>query len=255
MNVTAWRIPPRRAPRRSPRPSAGAALFVAAWLLLGGCSSDDSSPSAPGPDPGDLETGTVTDADGNVYPTVRIGDQWWLAANLRVTHYRNGDPIAAIPGADDWLAATAGGWASVDNDPAFDATYGLIYNGFAVADPRGLAPAGWRLPTDADWQALEDHLGAENAGGKTKATGTALWQEPNLGATNETGFTALPAGVRPPAGMFTDRGTIAFFWTTTEALGPPIVHNVMRGMGYAETTFRRQVMPLQMGLSVRCIRE
>lgn len=223
--------------------------------LLYGCSSDDNDPTSSGNSAPTLETGTVTDIDGNTYQTVKIGDQWWMAENLRVTHYRNGDPIEKMHDDTIWFAAGYGGFSDVDKDSTHRALYGLLYNGFALADPRGVAPDGWHLPSDSEWQVLEDHLGAGTAGGQTKSTGTSLWTSPNLGATNESGFSALPAGVRVPAGGFSDRGNIAFFWTSTQAIGPPIVHWWLRGMGYAETTLRRQAAPHQMGLSVRCVKD
>lgn len=232
-------------------------LFCGAVLLAAfGCSEKKNSPttSTP-PPPTGLETDSMMDVDGNSYVTVKIGDQWWMAENLKVTSYRNGDPIPELADTADWLWATGGGYCHLDNNSANTATYGLLYNGFTVDDVRNLAPAGWHVPSDSEWQVLEDFLGASNAGAKTKTTGTTLWNSPNLGATNESGFSALPAGVRPPAGIYTNRGEIAFFWSTTQAIPPPLTANWMRGMGYAELTFRRQQTLLQMGLSVRCVKD
>ena len=201
-----------------------------------------------------MATDSIADGEGNYYKIVQIGSQWWMAENLRVTKYRNGDPIANITVDSLWLWATAGGYCDVENDPINRSDFGYLYNGFAVADVRNIAPVGWHIPSDTEWQALSDYLGT-NAGGKTKTTGTSLWASPNLGATNETGFSAKPAGVRPPAGMFTNKGEIAFFWSSTQSMPYPFVSNFLRGMGYAEQDFRRQDAPHQMGLSVRCIKD
>jgi uncharacterized protein (TIGR02145 family) len=225
-------------------------LLLCLFLLAVGCSSGSDGPSRSSQN---LQKGSFTDPEGNTYVTVKIGDQWWMAENLRVTRYRNGDPIDHTAEADTWFNSTAGAWCHVENNPAFTATYGLLYNGFAVNDPRGLAPDGWHIPSDQEWQTLVSHLGPTNPGGKAKAVGTSHWFPPNLGATNESGFSGLPAGVRPPIGSFTNRGEIVFFWTTTVAIPPPVVHLWLRGLGYAETEFRHQMVPLQMGLSVRCV--
>ncbi len=236
---------------------AFASLGLIALCLLG-CSSDENNPSSSSsgtPNNPNPNTGTVTDIDGNSYLTVKIGDQWWMAENLKVTKYRNGDPIPEIADDSLWMWGNIGGYCHVENNPSLTSTYGFLYNGFAVHDPRNIAPEGWHVPSDSEWQVLQDYLGATNAGGKTKTTGTTHWNSPNLGATNESGFSALPAGVRPPAGVFTNRGEIAFFWTTTQAIPPPLVSNYLRGMGYAETTFRNQAWPWQGGLSLRCIKD
>ena len=228
-----------------------------AFALIIGCASDDKTSTGPGNNnnnPGTIATDSIVDAEGNYYKIVQIGTQWWMAENLQVTKYANGDPIANLTIDSMWQWTTSGAYCDVENNSANRTTYGYLYNGFAIADPRGIAPAGWHIPSDSEWTVLSDYLGT-NAGGKTKTTGLSLWKTPNLGATNETGFSAVPAGVRPPAGVFTNKTEIAFYWSTTQALPYPLISNYLCGMGYAEQDFRRQYAPFQMGLSVRCVKD
>lgn len=157
---------------------------------------------------------TVADIDGNTYPVVQVGDQCWMAKNLAVTHYANGDSIAHVPYA--WYAQTAGAWCTYDNLAVNDTVYGKLYNWYTVADARGLCPAGWHMPTDADWgPVITLYGGASTAGGALKAL-SPLWAAPNADATNISGFTGLPGGVRSDAGNFINLGTDGFFWSATD---------------------------------------
>lgn len=162
------------------------------------------------------ETGTVTDVDGNTYRTVKIGNQWWMAENMKVTHYRTG---AAIPNVTDngaWNGLSTGAYCEHDNNTAEVTVYGRLYNWFAATDDRNIAPTGWHVPTDAEWQTLVDYLGGyEVAGGKMKDTGTVYWNSPNTNATNESGFTGLPGGGRGGEGAYFHNGAGAGFWTAT----------------------------------------
>ncbi len=156
---------------------------------------------------------TVTDIDGNSYPVVQIGDQCWMAKNLAVAHYANGDSIPHVPYA--WYAQTAGAWCTYDNLAVNDTLYGKLYNWYTVADARGLCPTGWHMPTDADWGPVITLFGgASTAGGALKAL-SPLWEAPNAAATNISGFTGLPGGVRSDMGSFINLGTDGFFWSAT----------------------------------------
>lgn len=154
---------------------------------------------------------------------VQIGTQKWMAKNLDITIYRNGDPIRYASSDAEWVDAGnkgEGAYCIFQNKTANATTYGLIYNWFAVNDPRGLAPQGWHVPTDEEWTSLETYLGGIGAGGKLKATGTreaggSLWSSPNTGATNETGFNALPGGFRAEIGTWYSIYTHSYFWTST----------------------------------------
>ena len=136
---------------------------------------------------------SVTDIDGNVYKTAKIGNQWWMAENLRVTHYRNGDKIPNLSGDEEWDNAN-GAYCCYNNDSANIAKYGMLYNWFAVADSRNIAPEGWHVPTDEEWQVLVDYLGgAALAGGKLKSKGTiegdhGLWRGSNERAQMKAAF-------------------------------------------------------------------
>ena len=136
----------------------------------------------------------ITDIDGNVYNTILIGQQLWMKENLKVTHYNNGDEISR----------------GFSNSELVE-LYGILYDWNEANDSRGTCPEGWRVPTDGDFNTLDNYLG-NNAGGKMKATGTDYWAEPNLGATNESNFTGLPAG-HYDGEEHISIGTNAHFWT------------------------------------------
>lgn len=162
-------------------------------------------------------TGTVTDIDGNVYKTIKIGDQWWMVENLKVTHYRNGYPIPNVTNNTEWDNYGNGAYCSHNNNDGNVSTYGRLYNWDAVNDSKGLAPDGWHIPSDEEWDTLINYLGGANiAGGKMKETGTAHWESPNTGATNESGFTALPGSYRRNNGSFPLIGYSANFWSSTK---------------------------------------
>jgi len=214
----------------------------------------------------DDSTGTVTDFNGNVYQTIKIGDQWWMAENLKVTHYRNGDPIPLVTDSVTWSSGpTTGAYCEYDNNPANVATYGRLYNWYAVDDSRNIAPAGWHVPTDEEWKQLEMFLGMSQAeadgvasrgtdeGGKLKETGTTHWNSPNTGATNESGFAALPGGFRQAIvnGGFFHQGEYAYFWSTTE------VSNLAwnRRLYYLNSQVTRFDFRKGVGQSVRCVRD
>jgi uncharacterized protein (TIGR02145 family) len=152
-------------------------------------------------------------------PSVKIGTQVWMKRNLDVSYYRNGDRIPQVRERVKWAALTTGAWCWYHNDSA----YGKLYNWYAVNDPRGLAPAGWHIPSDAEWTTLTSFLGGDVvAGGKMKSTGTigagtGLWHAPNTGATNSSGFTGLPGGLRESYdGTFSGISYYCFWWSSTE---------------------------------------
>jgi uncharacterized protein (TIGR02145 family) len=146
-----------------------------------------------------------------------ICEQVWMTKNLDVSTYRNGDPIPQVTDPSLWAGLTTGAWSYYENNTANGTTYGKLYNWYAINDPRGLAPEGWHVPSDAEWTALMNCLGGESvAGGKMKETGTAHWLSPNTGADNSSGFTALPGGVRDNAGAFLDLAFRGYWWSATE---------------------------------------
>jgi uncharacterized protein (TIGR02145 family) len=144
-----------------------------------------------------ISYGKMKDQDGNIYKTVQIGTQTWMAENLRTTKYRNGDLIPVIPITMERASLKTGGYCNYKNtkNPDTIGTFGRLYNWYTAADIRNVAPEGWHVSTDEDWTVLTSYLGETTAGGKLKEAGVLHWMNPNLEATNETGFTALPAGL------------------------------------------------------------
>lgn len=206
----------------------------------------------------------VKDADGNSYHTVKIGGQTWLKENLKTRKFRNGEKIPVLPISTDWSNISKP-YLSDKPGGKYQPAYGRLYNWYCVADPRGLCPAGYRIPNRADYLALLDHTGrkkekwsdksifsqgeAENIGGKLKAV-SRLWFAPNTGAGNETGFTALPAGYRGRS--FEDAGLTAWFWTSTnyneQNADAMVLSNESSG---ARLTYHFKTN----GFSVRCIKD
>jgi uncharacterized protein (TIGR02145 family) len=161
---------------------------------------------------------TVIDYDGNVYDTVIIGTQVWLKENLKVTHYNNGVPIPNVTSNTAWASLVTGARCYYNNDSvANDSVYGPLYNWYAVNDINNICPSGWHVSTNAEWQTTETSLGGTYiAGGKMKEAGTVHWLSPNTGATNESGFTGLPGGMRDPINNnFQDIGGNGLWWTAT----------------------------------------
>ncbi|NQU68116.1 MAG: fibronectin type III domain-containing protein [Candidatus Marinimicrobia bacterium] len=201
----------------------------------------------------------VGDIDGNIYQTILIGNQRWMAENLKVTHYRNGDEIPTGYSNSGWIGLSSGAFAVYDDDPANTETYGNLYNWYAVNDTRDICPEGWHVQTSSEWQELEDYLGGNGiAGGSLKATGTieggdGLWYAPNGGATNSSGFTGLPGGKRLNYnGNYTDMGNYGFFWTSTTDTSTiadiRLLSSDSHGVGRGQIGMRN-------GSSVRCVGE
>jgi uncharacterized protein (TIGR02145 family) len=168
-----------------------------------------------------MADGTTSTASAIVIPdalpTIQIGTQKWMKENLNTSFYRNGDAIPQITNATDWASATEGAWCYYNNDPVNGEIYGKLYNWYAVNDPRGLAPTGWHVPTDADFTTLITTLGGTAvAGGKMKEAGTSHWTTPNTGADNSSGFGGLPGGWRNYQGQWVPMGDEGLWWSATE---------------------------------------
>jgi uncharacterized protein (TIGR02145 family) len=160
----------------------------------------------------------VTDADGNVYATVTIDTQTWMAENLKTTKYNDGTTIPLVPNFSNWESLTTPGYCWYKNEPRYGDFYGAIYNWYTVNTGK-LCPSGWHVPTQAEWETLIDYLGGTSvAGGKLKQTFVLHWNDPNVGATNEFGFTALPGGYRNTFASADYQGVraVSRFWTATE---------------------------------------
>ena len=195
----------------------------------------------------------TTDYDGNNYGTVTIGAQVWMTENLRVTHYRTGVAIPNVTDNTAWSALTTGACSDYANTPANSVIYGKLYNWYAVSDTRNIAPAGWHVPTNAELTTLITYLGGETlAGGKMKETGTAHWGSPNTGATNESGFAALPTGSRSSSGTFLNLGVYGNTWTSTvNGTADAYVYYMFYGQPYC----KRTVDPMLTGLVVRLVKD
>ena len=193
--------------------------------------------------------GTVTDYDGNIYNTVQIGTQVWLSENLKTTHYRDGTAIPNIT-TSEWGSLTYGSYRWLDHNIANKDIYGALYNSFTVVDNRNLCPAGWHVPTLAEFNTLYTYLGGETvAGGKMKEAGTAHWVTPNTGATNESGFTGLP-GSYCTSSVHYQAGYDARFYTSTWYNQAGSTY--MRGLMYDNSGISSG-MVIYDGYSVRCI--
>ena len=207
----------------------------------------------------------LTDIDGNAYDTVVIGTQVWMSKNLRVSKYRNGDPIPTNLSNTTWSSTTSGAYAIYNNTMANDSIYGKLYNWYAVADPRGLCPVGWHVPSDAEWQTLETALGmpaaelnntggrgsAQNVGGKMKSV-SPLWLSPNTGATNSSGFSGLPGGYRDNLGSYDAVGYDGYWWSSTQSSA---TYAWYRFLYYANGNVYRLNYAKRYGFSVRCVRD
>lgn len=203
------------------------------------------------------EFGTLTDIDNNTYYTIEVGTQTWTAENLRTTRFSNGDEISYVADNADWSNYGLSGWpaaCSVNNNSANDSEYGRLYNWYAVNDGRKLCPDGWKVPSHEDWVVLSDFLGGEAlAGGKLKEAGTTHWLEPNVGATNDIYFSALPAGYRYEDGIFYNLGYQVNFWSSTSWNDE---YARMRFIDNDSTWFRANfVGKKSRGYSVRCIKD
>jgi uncharacterized protein (TIGR02145 family)/uncharacterized repeat protein (TIGR02543 family) len=158
----------------------------------------------------------IKDQDGNVYTEVTIGTQVWMVQNLKTTKYNDGSAIPLVSDSATWAGLTTPGYCWYGNDVGNKATYGALYNWYTVNTGK-LAPVGWHVPTDAEWTTLATFIGGVWPGGKLKEAGLAHWADPNEGATNEFGFTALPGGYRPPYGSFTEITKSGYWWCSTES--------------------------------------
>lgn len=233
-------------------------------LMIYSCEKDEPNDATNGKTTAvfnpNVSYGTMTDQDGNVYKTVTIGAQTWMAENLRTTKYRDGTAIPNVTDNTAWTDLTTGAYCNYNNTTSADtiATYGRLYNWYAATNSRNIAPTGWHVPTEAEWRTLIYYLGGFSvAGGKMKETGTAHWLSPNTGATNESGFTALPSGIRgdwrtTPIGKFVNIGYYTFYWSST-----PIDSNfyLLPSLLYNEVTVSQGGFDNTCGFSVRLVKD
>lgn len=195
--------------------------------------------------------GTMSDIDGNIYKTVTIGTQTWMAENLKVTQYNDGSSIPNVTDNTAWSKLTTGALCDNENIALNSETFGKLYNWYAVNSGK-LAPEGWHVPSDTEWTILADYLGGvREAGAKLKETGTSHWVT-NAEATNESGFTALPGGYRDSRGVFVNIWYFNGWWSATEK---DAIRALYRHVSGDSRIFYEGPNLKENGKSVRCVKD
>jgi OOP family OmpA-OmpF porin len=194
---------------------------------------------------------SMSPGSGKTYKSVKIGSQTWMAENLNVSRFRNGDLIPEAKTSEEWVKASPS-WCYYDNDPKNEAKYGRLYNWFAMTDPRGLAPEGWHVPNGAEWETLNKMLGGIGAAG-AKMKSASGWDN-NGNGTNECGFSGLPGGYRHNEGTFLNTGSMGFWWSTSETDSSGNLAHTLNStnsyFGWGEGKARDYY-----GFSVRCVKD
>ncbi|MEI7663361.1 MAG: fibrobacter succinogenes major paralogous domain-containing protein [Bacteroidota bacterium] len=221
-------------------------VIVVLLFVTNGCKKKDNTQ----PD--------LTDIDGNVYHAVKIGNQVWMAEDLKTTRYNDGTAITLISDSTAWskidITKTPGYCWYDNNAPRYRNTYGALYNWYAL-NTGHLAPSGWHIPSVDEWSTLITYLGGKSiAGGKLKETGTSHWISPNKGADNSSGFTALPNGLQADIGGFYFIGEWGSWWTSTEE-NPAWRTAYYFEIAYNETTAYKSASNKAYGTCVRCIKD
>ncbi len=201
-----------------------------------------------------LTYGSMTDQDGNVYKTIVIGTQEWMAENLKASHYRNGDAISLVTSDSIWAGLSTGATCWYNNDSAtYNCPYGKLYNWYAASDVRNLCPSGWHVPTDAEWTMLSNFLGGNGiSGGKMKSTGSQYWLSPNVSADNSSGFSGLPGALRNNFGYYYSIGLNGHWWSSSQYSATDAwYYNLYHLIGNLNRTDYFK----QSGYSVRCLRD
>lgn len=207
--------------------------------------------------------GKLIDKEGNIYKTVVIGSQEWMAENLHASVYRNGNAIQNISDIHQWSNLTAGAWCNYLNGDGFGDIYGKLYNWYAANNKHGLAPEGWHIPSNEEWDILINYLGGGSlVGPKMKHTGEEHWRDRDEGitnshATNESGFSAIPGGYpgRQINGYFSNGYHLYGGWwsrTKTEA-GSSAAWGY--GLCYSPQEIQRSAFDKKCGLYIRCIKD
>lgn len=250
-------MPPRRSygqgylarmlERSKAHPAGDAPFLTMTILLFAAC-----SPAQPG-------VAHIAEHGTPVSAITSICDMHWTTTNLDATTYRNGDHIPQVTDPAAWAHLTTGAWCWYNNDSAAYHHHGRLYNWYAVNDPRGLAPQGWHVLTDAEWQAMEACLGEDSIGYRMRAAGAGQWPGPATNADNSSGFNGLPSGTRSSDGVFAQGDTSAVYWTSVEGSASEawcgrLIHvadlhgapAMVTGVGYMSKTE---------GYAVRCVKD
>jgi uncharacterized protein (TIGR02145 family) len=245
-------------------------VFIAFIIVFYGCERNEKNIINQCPE---LIDGILIDIDGNSYKTIKIGSQLWMAENLKVTKYSNGDTLQNIIEANIWDRINFGAYCVYDNDISNVVTYGLLYNWYAINNYRNICPCGWHIPNNSDWDILFEILGGEEiAGNKMKESGNIHWLycDTSISITefqcgnNSSGFTALPAGIRkgewyhPPGEplvydvLFELKYHYCFFWIGSDR-DEQVSYNLF--LGYYSDITRGTNNSKTDGYSVRCIKD
>jgi uncharacterized protein (TIGR02145 family) len=218
---------------------------------------------------------SITDIEGNVYKTVLVGKQEWMADNLRTATFRDGTPIVLMEQDRDWLNTKNAAWCYYDDLPEYNPLYGKLYNAYAVVDSRGLCPSGWRIPAKKDWDELQLFLGRSWVASKMKSTNRAHWQPNPLGnswtmgnpapvreyryigppATNSTGLTILAGGFREPLGQYIRMCQEGIYWSYPPPSSVAPIYYPAVNLAYNFGGIMDREIAPNTGASVRCIRE
>ena len=209
--------------------------------------------------PSDGYTENVTDIDGNVYKTVQIGNQIWMAENLNTSKYSDGTPILNVTNNYEWYQLSTPAWCYYANDPSYGEIYGKLYNGYAVSSKsnggKNVCPTGWHVATDPEWLSLVEYLGGlDIVGDKLKEAGDGHWNVPNTEASNSSLFTALPGGNRQgwANGEFENNTGWGFWYTSTEMTSSTLW---MRQIQQNDSRIFRGTHGKIPGFSVRCVKD
>jgi len=233
--------------------------FLLLALIFAGCGESSTN-----------EGESVRDIDGNEYEIVKIGSQYWFKSNLKVSKYRNGESIPTGLNKSAWKRTTDGAYAVYEDEQKNDSLYGKLYNYYAVTDSRGLCPTGWHVPSDGEWNIMVKNLDPDAdtacseceqssiAGGALKSTATQPtlggWDSPNEGATNSSGFTALPGGLRlDDGGYFNTVASNGYWWSSSVSSGSNAWSRDLSSYGYSGIL--RYGYNRTYGFSVRCCRD
>lgn len=210
----------------------------------------------------DSPENSVTDIDGNEYRTVRIGSQVWMAEDLKTTRFNDGTAIPQVTRTEEWASLTTPAFTWYNNDALNGEEYGALYNWYAVGTGK-LCPLGWHVPSDQEWNELVSvYESNSRAGGALKEAGTDHWRNPNTGATNESGFTALPGGYRSYNGTFNLLRASGYWWSNTESSwfgaggtsGDTASNTVIFwNLRYKERDLYRFISEKSNGFCVRCL--
>lgn len=216
-------------------------VIAALLMLISSCKKNEDS--------------ILADVDGNIYTSVTIGTQVWMVENLKTTKYNDGTVIPNVINNTDWISLTTGAYCDNDNNPSNSTTYGRLYNWYVAASTnlKNACPTGWHVPSNEEWTTLMTNLGGQSvAGGKLKEKGTTHWDSPNTGATNETGFTALPGGFRGLSGKFQPPLRYCVGWLASE-------YDFTQAWGYFLTYDANSVSHWYSyksnGRSIRCLKD